>query len=180
MQAFLHDGPTTTVCLVTFVTVAAVADLRCHRIPNWMTVSAALIGVTVNLLTSGFPGAAQSVAGLVVGLATFLPFYLLRGFGAGDVKAMAAVGAFVGPNGVLLAAGCTLIAGAVGAVLVLIAAGGLIAALRLACDWSMRLLAISSGAVPAPPPRAHGALSTRRFPYGLAIACGTVASLAWS
>jgi prepilin peptidase CpaA len=91
-----------------------------------------------------------SVAGLVVGLATFLPFYLLRGFGAGDVKAMAAVGAFLGPKGVLLAAGLTLACGALGAVLVVMASGGLAVARR------------------------------RRFPYGLAIACGTVASLAWS
>src|SRR5215472_16329794 len=117
MYPFQHDGSMTTLCLVAFVTGAAVADLRCHRIPNTITVQAALLGVAVSLLASGSMGAVQSVAGLVVGLATFLPFYLLRGFGAGDVKAMAAVGAFLGPKGVLLAAAFTLILGAAGAVL---------------------------------------------------------------
>ena len=150
MYPFQHDGSMTTVCLVIYVTVAAAADLRCQRIPNTITVPAALLGVAVSLLASGSMGAVQSVAGLVVGLATFLPFYLLRGFGAGDVKAMAAVGAFLGPKGVLLAAGFTLACGALGAVVVLIASGGPSVALR------------------------------RRFPYGLAIALVTVASLAWN
>src|SRR5215472_17422523 len=117
MYPLQHDGSMTTVCLVAFLTSAAVADLRCHRIHNTITVPAALLGVAVNLLSSGSEGAVHAVAGLVVGLATFLPFYLLRGFGAGDVNAMAAVGAFLGPKGVLLAAAFTLILGAAGAVL---------------------------------------------------------------
>lgn len=170
----------TTLWLMVFVAVAAAADLRCHRIPNLMTVTAAAIGVTAHLLASGPAGAVQAMAGVVVGLAAFLPFYLLRGFGAGDVKAMGAVGAFLGPKGVLLAAGWTLVLGALGAVLVLISSGGLRVALRLVGYWSMRVLAICSGGAFTPSSPVDRGLASRRFPYGLAIACGTVASLAWS
>ena len=43
------------------------------------------------------------LAGLLLGGALFLPFYIARGMGAGDVKLMAAVGAFLGPYHALAA-----------------------------------------------------------------------------
>jgi prepilin peptidase CpaA len=53
--------------------------------------------------------------GAAVGLACFMPFYLLRAMGAGDVKLLAAVGAFLGPQGVLYATLFSLLAGGLGA-----------------------------------------------------------------
>ena len=98
---------------------------------------------------------------MLTGLAAFLPFYLAGGFGAGDVKAMAAIGAFLGPKGALFAAAWTLMIGALGALLVL-AAVAYRAARTQGTTWSLR----------------HAA--SQRFPYGVAIACGTAMSLAWS
>ena len=149
-----------TLCLLIFVAAAAVVDLRTRRIPNLLTISAAIAGLLLNLWRSGGSGAVASGAGLLTGLAVFLPFYLAGGFGAGDVKAMAAVGTFVGAKGALVAAAGTLLIGGLGAL-------GVLAALCWQAahsqrDWRLR------DAV------------RQRFPYGLAIACGTALSLAWN
>ena len=149
-----------TVCLLAFVAVAAVADLRTRRIPNVLTVAAALVGLVLNLWRSGAHGALASGAGALAGLAAFLPFYLAGGFGAGDVKGMGAVGAFVGVKGVVLAAIATLLVGGLGALMVL-------ALLRF------RNADAQNG-------RGYASTAQYRFPYGLAIACGTMLSLLWT
>lgn len=168
------------VCLTAFVVTVAITDMARQRIPNVLTVGGAAIGLLTNILSMGGPGALSSVAGLFSGLALFLPLYLTRGFSAGDVKAMAAIGAFLGPKGALLAAAWILAAGAFAGMILLISMGGLGAVRAMAQRWCVYLgMLISTGAPDRIPPPADDAAS-RRFPYGLAIACGTLASLAWS
>jgi prepilin peptidase CpaA len=77
---------------------AGIYDLRTRRIPNWLTLSGAAAGVGLNLLLFGAAGLRLSLAGLVTGGGVYMVFYLLRAMGAGDVKLMAAVGAFLGPG----------------------------------------------------------------------------------
>ena|SRR6185437_2164868 len=165
--------------VLSYVTMLAVSDTLTHRIPNALTVSAAAIAVLLSITSHGALGGITAAGGLLVGLSIFLPFYLLGGFGAGDVKALAAVGAFVGPFGALLAAGCTLIAGAVGALIVLLVTGGLPALKSMLSRWALSghlLLTTGRTTHISPPP---DDASRRRFPYGIAIACGTAASLLW-
>ena len=52
-------------------------------------------------LTDGLPGFAQALAGLFLGLLCYLPFYAAGVFGAGDAKAMMALGALLGPFGTI-------------------------------------------------------------------------------
>ena len=166
--------------VIAFVIAVAVVDLATHRIPNWLTAPAAAVGMLASVAATGASGALTSAAGLLVGLVAFLPFYLARGFGAGDVKAMAAIGAFVGPQGALLAAAAALVAGGFGAVLVLFSTGGYPALRAIAqrfTTWAG--LSLASGRVLSLGPPATPT-AARRFPYGLAIACGTIASIAWS
>jgi len=175
-----HPLPIGTACLLMFLLAVAVTDMRKRRIPNLLTVPAAIAGLTLNVWAAGSTGAVQSVGGLFFGLGAFLPFYLARGFGAGDVKAMAAIGAFLGPTGALLAAGGTLMAGAIGGLLVLLACGGHAAVQSLARRWVLRTYEIcATGRMPRIQAPAGDAASIR-FPYGLAIACGTLTSFAWS
>jgi prepilin peptidase CpaA len=144
-----------TLCLIGFVGAVAVVDLRTRRIPNWLTIAAAGVAVAVAAGRAGWQGAIISGAGVLTGFAIFLPFCLAGKLGAGDIKAMGAVGAFLGPVGVLLAALCTLLA------------GGIAAALAVAT--SRRTAADQSAS----------AVGRRQLPYGLAIACGTLASIVW-
>ena len=73
-------------------------DWRSRRIPNWLTVPAALVGVTVSLTLGGWKDLKSSLLGAAVGLALLLPFVLLRSLGAGDWKFAGALGAFTGPG----------------------------------------------------------------------------------
>jgi len=166
--------------VLAFLAAIALADIGTHRIPNLLTVSAASLGVVLNFRNAGGHGVLMSAAGLITGLAVFLPFYFAKGFGAGDVKAMGAVGAFVGPYGALLAAAWTLIAGAICALIVLIVRRQHSALAALPRRWMWHLFSVYSTGQPAPLAAESDDPTRRRFPYGLAIACGTAFSLLWS
>ena len=98
--------------------LAAVTDLRCRRIPNTLTFTGALLGFIYSVTINGGAGALTSIAGWALGLALFLPFYALGGMGAGDVKLLACLGAWMGPAGVIRVAIYAAIAGGAFALLV--------------------------------------------------------------
>ena len=100
--------------------VAVTYDIRSGRIPNWLTFPAMAVALACHVWITGVPGLLSSAYGLLIGFAIFLVLYLLGGMGAGDVKLMAAVGAFLGPKDVLLAALFTAIAGGIYAITLLI------------------------------------------------------------
>jgi prepilin peptidase CpaA len=77
--------------------LAAWTDARTRKIPNWLTVSGALVGIAINSYFRGWQGAKASLEGTALALVVLLPLVLLRALGAGDWKLMGAVGAFVGP-----------------------------------------------------------------------------------
>jgi prepilin peptidase CpaA len=102
------------------VAIAACAyDLRSHRIPNVLTFGAAVAGFVAALATGGGTALGWSVAGWAVGLILFLPVYAVGGMGAGDVKLLATLGAWLGPLLVFHAALYTAIAGLVLAVIIM-------------------------------------------------------------
>jgi prepilin peptidase CpaA len=65
-----------------------------------------------------------------LGLALFMPFFALRGLGAGDVKLLGALGAWLGPSIVIYVAFYSAIAGGVLGVVVALKASYLRTALR--------------------------------------------------
>jgi prepilin peptidase CpaA len=73
-------------------------DWRYRRIPNWLTVPGLVVGIAVNTVLSGWPGAKASLLGAGLGLLILLPFVLIRALGAGDFKLVGALGAFLGPG----------------------------------------------------------------------------------
>lgn len=76
-------------------------DVQSRRIPNYLTLLTALSGLGFHFGVQGWSGLGQGLLGLGVGLVLMIPFYLLGGMGAGDVKALAALGAWLGPLGTL-------------------------------------------------------------------------------
>lgn len=171
-----------------FLLLAAVReDVRYHRIPNPFVFWGAGLGILLNVFmpqglgfASQLPGGGgflSAIEGLAIGLAVMLPMYLLRAMGAGDVKLMAMVGAFLGPMDVL------------GAILATFLAGGV---LSLAYAWKIgvlrrtlqnvwfilysSILRVVAGSTPAldDAPETAG-----KFPYAVAIAVGTLGYLIW-
>lgn len=150
--------------------LACVSDLRTRRIPNWLVVVIAVAGIGVAIATQGVVhGGARSLAGLAAGLALWLPFWLLRMMGGGDVKLFAAGAAWLGPagalEGALLAALC----------------GGLLSLVYLLLQHGVpyTLMRLAHGlAQPSALREAAPTKWDRRMPYGLAMVAGLLIA-AW-
>ncbi len=93
--------------------LASITDLRTRRIPNALTLGAAVAALVMRGSLDGTAGVFWGLLGWLVGLVLLLPLFALRGLGGGDVKLMAAFGAFVGPYSVLWATLLGTIAGGV-------------------------------------------------------------------
>lgn len=158
--------------LAVLLAVAVFTDLKERRIPNKVTVSGLLAGVLVGaFVEEGVPVAA--LLGAALALLVAFPLVVLGGVGAGDAKLLTAVGAFVGPGGLLPVLVYGGIAGGVVAFVSLLRRGALLGVLvntrRLLIFW------LTWGR--------HGqrvdlrTLGAETVPYGVAIAAG--AMLAW-
>lgn len=157
--------------LLALLLAAACIDWRSLRIPNWLTAGGAAAALLLSLagLWPTQPGPGQALAGLALGLGLMLPWYGLGVMGAGDVKLMAMVGAFLGPLETLHAA------------LWVFATGGLVAFAVALAQCAGRPLAsplwplLGAGAQARTP----GAASLGKLPYGVSIGLGTALSLGW-
>src|SRR5690242_11211981 len=106
--------PLTVGLLLSLLLVAAVHDIHARRIPNTLVLTGVVAGLLLNgVLPSalGGPGVLDSLFGLVAGLLLLLPLYLVRAMGAGDVKLMSMIGAFLGAQAVVQAFIYILLAG---------------------------------------------------------------------
>jgi prepilin peptidase CpaA len=161
-------------------------DIRMRRIENKLVLSGALIGLALHAFlphgsglfkhAAGGIGLLHALAGFGLALALLLPLYALRAMGAGDVKLMAMVGAFLGPTDVLGAVAMTLLAGGILGVAVALKNGVLRRTLANVYAMMMQTMIMAmtgQGArVDAVPASAAGTL-----PYALAIAAGTCAHM---
>jgi prepilin peptidase CpaA len=158
----------------TLLSLACVSDLRTRRIPNALTFSAAAAALIFHFIAGGWQAAGQSLVGLFVGGLLFLPMFALRGMGAGDVKLLAAVGAWLGPIQVVIAAVATSLAGGVLAIVVAIAYGYLRRALAnlylLLTHWRV------AGVQPLPAVTLDQSKGPR-LAYAVPIAIGTVVTI---
>lgn len=93
--------------------VAGFTDLRSRRIPNWLSSLVLLFGVSIHTHYNGLPGSATAILGALCCGAAFLPFYIVGGMGAGDVKLVAAEGCVLGLGHSLSFLFATAICGAV-------------------------------------------------------------------
>lgn len=78
--------------------LAAIIDWRSRRIPNWITFTMVLSGFCVSALSLGPVSIGQSALGFLVGFALPLLLFLIGALGGGDVKLLAGLGAWLGPE----------------------------------------------------------------------------------
>jgi prepilin peptidase CpaA len=86
------------IAVIAIATIACAFDLRLRRIPNKLTFAGAAAGFLFHFATGGMSDGLTSVGGFLLGIALFLPLYALGGMGAGDVKLLGALGAWLGPS----------------------------------------------------------------------------------
>lgn len=154
--------------------VACAFDIRTRRIPNALTFSAALAGLLFHVVTPGGAGAQFAAGGWVVGLLLLLPYFVLGGMGAGDVKLVAALGAWLGPSHAFWLAIYAGIAGGAVGLIVAIANGYLRTALAnvrtMLTYWSLV-------GVKTVPGLTLESSSAPRVAYAIPILVGTVVTL---
>jgi prepilin peptidase CpaA len=159
--------------------VAAVIDGWILKVPNWITFPLVIGGWVYSTWAFGWAGLGWSLAGTAVGLGLLLPLYAVGGMGAGDVKLLAGVGAWVG-------AMVTLYAFCVSAIV-----GGLIALAMVGWRraWkkhSDQFLMILDEVTTIRDPVQLSAIAAQRkssmflLPYGIPIAMGTIAYFVWA
>jgi prepilin peptidase CpaA len=160
-----------TVLVAVFMALCALTDYRTKRIPNWLTLPAAIAGLVFSALAPGGIGLVASLAGFAVGMALLLLPWLLGGGGMGDVKMLAALGTWLGPIGILVAFGLGSILAAFGMIAVLTAS-------TMAHGFSSTrrryVAAAAGGGQAAAPTKAR-----RVLPFAVPMALSTWLVLAW-
>lgn len=165
------------VVLVVILGVASFHDVRERRIPNRLTYPAMVLVLVWHAILGGPHGFALSLGGLGAGLGLMLIPFLMGVMGAGDVKLMATVGAFVGPTEVLIAFLATSLAGGVYALAVFSLHMTLFKRVATSIKDSMGLMAVTGRWIYSPQDT-EGALP--KLAYGLAISVGAVASILYT
>ena len=164
--------------LTATLAVAAIIDGYKLKVPNWITFPLVISGWVISTLSFGWEGLGWSLWGTVVGLLLLLPAYMVGGMGAGDVKLLAGVGAWVGGMITLYAFCVSAIVGGVIAIVMVLS--------RRA--WSKhywQFLAIWNEMVTIRDPEKLSAIAAERkssmllLPYGIPIAIGTIAYFAY-
>ena len=111
------------VVAVALCVVASAFDVRSRRIPNALTFGAVAAALAFHGWTRGLEGILGAASGFGVGFALFFPMFALGGMGAGDVKLLAALGAWLGPAAAAWTALYAAMAGGVMAVALAVARG---------------------------------------------------------
>lgn len=179
VPAALLASPGTAV-LVLLLIAAAVIDYRTFRIPNWLTVGGMLAGLAFAAIQApaALPGLVWAVGGLAVGLFSLLPLYVLKVMGAGDVKLLAMVGAFLSLPDIVPAIACVLVTGGIVALVFASAHRALGHAIANAVATVQGMAYTIVGGA-RPNGRIESAMSAGKLPYGVSIAVGTIAFLAF-
>ena len=159
------------VCVV--LIVAAWIDGKQLRVPNWITFPMVLSGIAFNTWCYGWVGLGDSLVGTAVGLACLLPLYAVGGMGAGDVKLMAGVGAWLGATVTFYAFCVSTVVGAVMAV-------GMVMYRKAFFKHYANLLTILEEWMQVRDPRKLSQIAAERkptmllLPYGIPICIGSI------
>src|ERR1700732_3186683 len=104
------------ICALAIAVAGAVNDVRGARIPNWLTYSGLGSALMFRFVMFGWAGLRGGFVGLLFGGSIFYFLFLLGGMGGGDVKLMAAVGAWAGSSQVMSILASSAVAGCILAV----------------------------------------------------------------
>jgi prepilin peptidase CpaA len=164
---------TSSVLLISLLIVALYTDITEHKIPNVLVLTIVVLGLGYQFFTLGILGLGHALFGIFIGFIIFMPFNIYGGMRGGDLKLMAAVGAFLTLN-TAIAAGLTLIAGSLLGILFLLwRKGGKDYYTRY---FNMLNELLTQGHWHYQPPADNTAAATS-FPYAMAIFTGVTLTL---
>lgn len=158
--------------LFLIIIISVYTDLKSRRILNIVTLPAIIIGILLNTITGGIDGLLFSGKGFLLGLGIFIIPFLRGGMGAGDVKLMAAIGALKGASFVFHAFIYTAIIGGVISLILLIRKMG-VKQMIFHMFFTFGIMKGNAGTI------THPKNKDMTFPYGIAIALGTLCAYIW-
>jgi prepilin peptidase CpaA len=168
------------VWLVTItLVVAAWIDGTKLKVPNRVTFPLIIGGWVYSTWFFGWEGLGFSLLGTAVGLALLLPAYSIGGMGAGDVKLLAGVGAWVGATDTFYAGCASTVIGAVLAI-------AMVLYRRAWARHRDQFMMILGEIMTIRDPQQLSEIAAERkssmllLPYGIPIAMGTIAYFAWA
>ena len=166
--------PLIAVAALVFMAVVAVSDIRERRISNRLNLSGLILGLSMQLLLVGTEGLTSGLAGFGVGLAILFVPFAAGMIGGGDVKFVAATGAFLGVRLVLIGLAAGMIIGGLSGAVALLRKRKMTSALRgLRAD----LVCIAHGVRPT---ALKSTDVVETIPYGVMLAAGLGGSLCFS
>jgi len=158
-----------------FFLLICITDTLYSRISNLANLALLVAGFACNFYLAGTHGLISAALGLLLGFSLFIIPHLMGGMGAGDVKALAALGALVGPGAIFqVFLYCGLIGGVLGIVHYALGHN-----LREKCSAGIAFLwtyLLTRDVRDLQPTRKVEQL---RFPYAAAIALGFFAYVNW-
>lgn len=77
---------------------ASWSDVRQRRVSNWLCLGLFGVGVVAGIVGVSAASFSTALLGALLGLAIWLPFWVMGLLGAGDVKFFAAASAWIGPS----------------------------------------------------------------------------------
>jgi prepilin peptidase CpaA len=162
--------------------IAAVTDVWKFKVYNLLTFPLLASGLLYHAMHGGTPGLAWSIVGASAGFALMILLYTMGGMGAGDVKFVTALGAWLGLPLTLyvLIAGC-IAAGIYAAILLVTAASLRETLLNMQILW-LRLACLGRHLGSEDRVEAEVRRSDRRrrlIPFSAMIALGLVATVLW-
>lgn len=148
-------------------------DYAERRVPNWLNLALLLAGFAVQTACFGATGAWTALLGMLVGFGLLIIPWMMHGMGAGDVKLMAAIGAWLGPMLTFYSFAVGAVVGGIAAVVMILSTGRLrMASANLAvilhkCSSSRTMFTEYGGA------KTFGETS-QLLPYGVPLTAGTL------
>jgi prepilin peptidase CpaA len=162
--------------------VAAGTDVWRFKVYNALTFPALLGGLAASAWFGGWAGLATSGLGALAGFGLLVAFFAMGGVGAGDVKLLTALGAWLGPALTVQVFLASAIAAGLYALALAVLYGGLAATVVDLLFLTHRIRRGEIAAPAGPPIREEAARPDRRrrlVPFAAMTCLGFLATLAW-
>lgn len=172
----------TLLLLIPATLYASWIDYAQRRVPNWLNLAILASGLLFQGLFYGWRDASSGMGvgagllGILVGFGVLIVPWAMHGMGAGDVKLMAAIGAWLGPWLTLLGFAVGALLGGVAAVVMICSSGRLVHAYANMQTIMQKMRSLDTAFSEYGGAKTFGDTS-QLLPYGVPLTFGTIGVL---